>query len=164
MAIFAVVTCDAPICIVSILPVTSSAESTEFDANKSAVINPDDTIPTLLIALSAILAAVIWSSAICIVSILPLTNSAESTEFDASSEAPTAPAAICLATILSVAIFVPSTALSAMFPVAIVFAAISPDTIVPFTIFAEVIELSAKSAFTIVPLTIFEESTELAAR
>ena len=35
LAIFAVVTCDAPICIVSILPVTSSAESTEFDANKS---------------------------------------------------------------------------------------------------------------------------------
>ena len=46
-----------------------------------------------------------------------------------------------------------------MFPNAIVFA-ISPDTIVPFTIFAEVIELSARSAVTIVPFTIFAEVTD----
>ena len=59
-----VVTCKFPKCIVSILPLTNSAESTEFDAKspaaivasaiKSDVIRPLDINATLLIALSAI--------------------------------------------------------------------------------------------------------------
>ena len=48
------------------------------------------------IAFAAIFADVIALAAICIVSILPLTNSLESTEFAASSDEPTAPAAISL--------------------------------------------------------------------
>ena len=72
--IFADVTESAAKCIVSILPVTNSAESTEFAANKSAVINP---------------------LAICVTPI----------EFDAISEAPTTFSAILAAVIAFAAIF-----------------------------------------------------------
>ena len=53
---------------------------------------------------SNIFAVITESAARCIASILPVTNSAVSTEFAASSEAPTAPAAICDASITSVPI------------------------------------------------------------
>ena len=107
-AILAVVTCNAPICIVSILPVTNSDESTEFAASSEEPTTPAaicdasiTSVPILLAFIAlfamfgpvtvnpAILAPVTASSAKCIVSILPVTNSALSTEL----------AAICLATI-----------------------------------------------------------------
>ena len=50
---------------------------------------------------------------------------------------------MCLVRILFDAIFVPSIALSAMLLVAIVFAAISADTILPFTMLAETTEFAA---------------------
>ena len=59
---------------------------------------------------------------------------------------PTCPSSICFVRIEFWAILVLSIALSAMLPVAIVLAAISADTIVPFTIFAEVTELAASLA------------------
>jgi hypothetical protein len=69
----------------------------------------------LLIALSAILAAVTWSSPICIVSILPLTNSDESTELAANSEEPIAPAVIDSAVTELLAISLEPTAFACIF-------------------------------------------------
>ena len=81
-AILALVTCKSPICIVSILPLTNSAESTAF-----AAISEAPTAPTFIldepIELAAICGPVTALSAICIVSILPLTSSELSIEFSA---------------------------------------------------------------------------------
>ena len=161
-AILPDVTCNAPRCILSILPLTNSDESTEFAASRSATIVPEgicvavtellasSLVPTAFSAifaatteLAASLSDVICKFATCIVSILPLTNSDESTEFKAISLVPIALAAMCLATTELLASCPEVTLLLAIFDVII-----CP---VPMCILS------------ILPLTNSDESTELAA-